>query len=607
MGRGPSATNASRRFAALLLAVVLPSTAAIVWLGLRQLSQDRALVAQRDFERRQAAAPALVRAFGQILERAESGFGATAVPDGIVRVRVSPALITVEPVNAAAWLPVLPGEPEANARAETLLALARGYRQATRWDQALAAYRQLATITTANILGAPADLQARRWTCDVLKDAGRAAVLDTELASLARDLSAGKWTLDRETWEFVTHDFQRKHGWAIETDAQRLLVAEVVDSMWRGQRAGAPPTSGSSVFRRSQAAALLLVRSGPDRSVALLFPLAMLAQWTSQAASSTEVTGAVVSLLGESGEVLSGSPMVPGASAVTVTAAESGLPFTVALATGDVSDLVAQSADRRRLLLAGLLVPLALLAGGSLFAWRVMRRELAVSRLKTEFVAAVSHEFRTPLASLRHVTELLDEADDLLPDQRRRFYATLARNTDRLQGLVESLLDFSRMESGRKVYELRDVDAGALASEVVEDFRTVASPCGAVVTLDATASDCTTRADEASLSIALWNLLDNAVKYSVAPAVIDVRVWRQGTDVAISVRDRGIGILPGERQSIFERFVRGEQAARLGVKGTGLGLALVSHIVEGHGGSVRVQSEEGRGSEFTIVLPEVHS
>jgi two-component system phosphate regulon sensor histidine kinase PhoR len=135
---------------------------------------------------------------------------------------------------------------------------------------------------------------------------------------------------------------------------------------------------------------------------------------------------------------------------VTVTQAESGLPWTVAFDSGDISDLEAAFSGRRRLFAASLALVVSILGVATFVVWRVVRREMDVARLQTDFVAAVSHEFRTPLTSLRHVTDLLEEDDAMSPEKKRQFYRTLGRNTERLHRLVEALLDFSRMETGRR-------------------------------------------------------------------------------------------------------------------------------------------------------------
>ena len=140
-------------------------------------------------------------------------------------------------------------------------------------------------------------------------------------------------------------------------------------------------------------------------------------------------------------------------------AADTGLPWTLRVSVLAADDAQRQLVERRRLLAGGLAALMVLLAGGSYLIWRVVRRELAVARLQSEFVATVSHEFRTPLTSLRHVTELLQESDDMPADRRQSFYQTLAQSADRLHRLVESLLDFARMEAGQQPWQLRPTDA----------------------------------------------------------------------------------------------------------------------------------------------------
>jgi len=177
------------------------------------------------------------------------------------------------------------------------------------------------------------------------------------------------------------------------------------------------------------------------------------------------------------------------------------------------------------------------------------------------------------------------------------------RATDRLQRLVEALLDFGRMEAGRRPYRFERLDAGALAHDVTEEFRREAAGHGFAVECSLNGDPCPVNADSEALSRALWNLLDNAAKYSGESRRIDVGVERAGGVVRLLVRDYGLGVPAGERQRIFDKFVRGEAARALGIKGTGIGLAMVKHIVAAHGGRVEVAAGCGKGSVFTIALP----
>ena len=247
------------------------------------------------------------------------------------------------------------------------------------------------------------------------------------------------------------------------------------------------------------------------------------------------------------------------------------------LGPSDHANEAADFAVRRRLLGWGLAAIVLLLAGGSYFLWRVMARELAVVRLQTDFVATVSHEFRTPLTSLRHVTELLEEDDGLPPGpeqtRRKEFYAILRRNTERLHRMVESLLDFSRMEIGKKPWRLEPIDAGVLAADVTSEFKKEVGQRGVQIDLAIEQPEgLRLRADATALSHALWNLLDNAVKYSPEPRCVHVSVARHPRGISIAVRDEGLGVPAGERRDIFRKFVRGKKAGNLESKERGWAL-----------------------------------
>jgi signal transduction histidine kinase len=225
------------------------------------------------------------------------------------------------------------------------------------------------------------------------------------------------------------------------------------------------------------------------------------------------------------------------------------------------------------------------------------------AQLQSDFVSAVSHEFRSPLTTLRNITELLVE--DRIPDeaQRRQSYRYLDRETTRLQRLVEDLLDFGRMESRRKQYRIGKYDAFQLVRAARADVDQQATANGFQVELNLAPLTPAIQVDEEAFRRAVRNLLENAMKYSPESRI----VWVDGTvsnhRVSISVRDRGIGIDIADQDAIFQKFVRGSNAKMAGIKGTGLGLAMVKQIVEAFGGEVNLRSEVGAGSTFTLVLP----
>jgi len=169
--------------------------------------------------------------------------------------------------------------------------------------------------------------------------------------------------------------------------------------------------------------------------------------------------------------------------------------------------------------------------------------------------------------------------------------------------MVESLLDFARMESGRQVYHTEVWEPAELVRDIVEEFREQAFAGASRVELAGLAQGYQVRVDREAFTRAIWNLIDNAVKYSPATSPVRVSVLARDRHVAIAVEDQGAGIPEREHREILRKFVRGSAAQAMHVKGTGIGLAMVHHIVKAHGGRLEVESGTGRGSRFTILLP----
>jgi signal transduction histidine kinase len=238
---------------------------------------------------------------------------------------------------------------------------------------------------------------------------------------------------------------------------------------------------------------------------------------------------------------------------------------------------------------------------------RLISFSLKQAQLQADFVAAVSHEFRSPLTTLRTITELL--VQNRIPDEKRRqqSYVFLDHETTRLHRLVEELLDFRRRESGSEQYTLERHDVFQLVRAALDDFGEQAEAHGFHIETDIGSpgdrSAVQVKVDEEAFRRAVRNLLDNAMKYSPVCRTVWVNVSVQDHRVQISVRDQGMGIDADEEQAIFHKFVRGDSAKRAGIKGTGIGLTMVQQICEAMGGEIRLQSQPGVGSTFTIVLP----
>ncbi|MDA2926427.1 HAMP domain-containing histidine kinase [Acidobacteria bacterium AH-259-G07] len=285
------------------------------------------------------------------------------------------------------------------------------------------------------------------------------------------------------------------------------------------------------------------------------------------------------------------------------TAAETQLPWTLHVVSRDPSAELAQLAARRYLVFSGLATAAIVVLTGIYFIARAVRRELQVARLQSDFVSAVSHEFRTPLTSVRQLTELLASGRVANRERRQKYYQVLMRESQRLHRFVEGLLDFGRMEAGAQEYRMEALDAAALVRDVVGEFQQEIEDRGYSVGLRLREATALVRGDREALARALWNLLDNAVKYSPSCQTVWVEVRREGEQLAIEVRDRGLGIPASEQKEIFRKFVRGTSSKGTSTKGTGIGLAMVDHIITDHGGQITLTSEPGAGSAFTIRLP----
>ena len=254
-------------------------------------------------------------------------------------------------------------------------------------------------------------------------------------------------------------------------------------------------------------------------------------------------------------------------------------------------------------IVSGILVVslVGLLVTGSVLALVFLRREANLSKLQTDFVSKVSHELRTPLTSIRMFVDMLAKTQD--PEEIRTCHEVLQKETARLSDRIERLLDWGRMEAGRRVYERRPetVDAIVRASIEAFDATTVGRRADVRVELDGDLPE--VLVDREAMVDALVNLLSNAYKYTSDDKSIAVRATADARHVRISVIDDGIGIPQSEHRRIFQKFYRVDDRLSREIEGSGLGLSIVRHIATAHGGRIDVDSRPGVGSTFTVVLP----
>jgi signal transduction histidine kinase len=244
-----------------------------------------------------------------------------------------------------------------------------------------------------------------------------------------------------------------------------------------------------------------------------------------------------------------------------------------------------------------------LLAGGLVFTYRSVSKEVALAKLKSDFVSNVSHELRTPLSLIRLYAETLELGRIKGQQKIEEYYAIIRKESERLTALINNILDFSRIEAGRKEYEFRQTDLAELVANTLDTYRDQIDEHGFTFEESIDLGLPPVTVDREAIARSLVNLVNNALKYSDREKFLGVKLFRADGALKLEVRDRGIGIARGEQSKIFEKFYRAGDPLVHNTKGSGLGLSLVRHIAHAHGGEIDVVSAPGKGSTFTLTLP----
>ena len=618
----------SRRLVALIVGSTVVPLVALFCLGRTLLDNDRDLEDQRDKQRLEQAAQLVVAALQRAVSSSQQDLasGIADWPEGSVVVHFREGYVEASPKGRVAYFPAVQslresppdlfsvgeqiehqGHDHASAlrvfseleassdsaiRAGALLRMGRNLAALGRVADALKAYSALSRIQDVAIDGTPASLYGFYARCELLDREQRNSELQVEARLLDHELRSGRWLLTDVTYKLYTLDTARWLGGnPVATEEERF--AEAVGLAWERWLSHAPSGPGTLVVG-TRTFAVLWQMAGASARALIVSPQFIDEQWMKPAAvvAAGQNVSFKVGDLGDTGPLPS----------VKLKSTETALPWDVV-----ATSLISSGSDpgflfRRRLLIAGFVVLTLMAVTTSYLIYRAMERELAVVRLQSDFVSAVSHEFRTPLTAMRQFTEMLRESPNLSEDRRIVCYDAQMRSTDRLLNLVESLLDFGRMEAGARHYQFEQRDCAVLVQRAVEEFRK--DPQAEQFAIQFRADTPVQAAtDGEALSRAVRNLLENAVRYSPDDRRVEVALNRTNGHVRISVRDHGIGISADDRARIFKKFQRGEQARLRGIKGTGIGLAMVDEIVKAHHGRVELESEPGAGSTFTIVLP----
>lgn len=258
--------------------------------------------------------------------------------------------------------------------------------------------------------------------------------------------------------------------------------------------------------------------------------------------------------------------------------------------------------QRRNIYILVVVVVMAVLFFGGFMMIRSTAKELELARLKSEFVSTVSHEFRTPLMSIRYLSEMLDTGRVRGEDKKKIYYGKISNESERLSRLIENMLDFSKIEAGMKKYQFESLAVEDLVRNVAERFKEYHAHKPLTLNVEIADHLPSINADREGISRALFNLLDNAVKYSGKKPDIYLRAWNKGSNLFLEVQDSGSGISLDEQNKVFDKFYRSADSVQKNIEGSGIGLTLVNHIVTAHGGEVLLESEVSKGTKVTLKL-----
>jgi signal transduction histidine kinase len=240
---------------------------------------------------------------------------------------------------------------------------------------------------------------------------------------------------------------------------------------------------------------------------------------------------------------------------------------------------------------------------GAVLIARDISRETETTRLKTEFVHHVSHELKTPLTLIRLYGETLQRKKSLSKPEQKEAYEIITKESERLSHLINNVLDFSRIEMGKKEFDFKKGNIAEVIRDTLESYRYHLERKGFIIHEDIKDDLREMMFDTEGIASVLINLLSNAIKFSLATKEVSVILFKKDDYAVLQVEDKGIGISAKEISRVFEKFYRSKDVKAADAKGSGLGLTLVKHITEAHGGKVEVQSEPGQGSTFSILLP----
>ncbi len=509
----------------------------------------------------------------------------------------------------------------------TLQRLARALNKLGRTDEALTRYRELRAVDEELPAHAPFHLIADHEYCALVASGGDATELGNAALDLFKDLVTSRWALRQSRYAY---EFYRTYAWEwlqrtgraalpevtslSEVEARKRALNDAVDAVLeqRMPRPEVPERRRLYLLPLQSGAQVAMSRAlagDPARELALvLSPAAATNSLWRPAVAETVAGGMDVSIVAASGRAVYGTeaPDKLGSS-VSFVASQNhetdGATWTVRVSPRSVAPFYAGVTKRESFYVLALALVVVSLGVAGYSVARSVRKDLEVAELKSDFVAAVSHELRSPLTGISTLGEMLASGKVDSDDRRQEYYGLIVKEARRLATLVERVLGFARITTAHKRYQLDLIDTGPWLLGLAADFQGELAASGKGVTVATHVAEGTAkiRADGEALGTAVHCLLDNAVKYSPSCDTVWLEAESDDEEVRIKVRDCGIGIAEEEQKRVFERFYRaGPVVAKS--RGVGLGLTLAEEIVGAHGGRIALQSRTGEGTTVTVHL-----
>jgi signal transduction histidine kinase len=518
---------------------------------------------------------------------------------------------------AASFYRNLAETDEDAVRAGALARLARTLRKLNDWDAAVLAYNELSRMGSVLVNGVPAELLAHFALCTLYNELDDFVGLSREVKFIRDGLNSAKWPLNASSYKFYKQEIQNI-GQSLQASTSsklpeleyggELILSAGAEELWRQWmriQQGLAESNGEQCIAVDNASLFTIWRGDPNRVVSVILSSDYIErEWLNPVIQSLMVPqGISLALVDPDGKTVSGTWNEKERYRLVRTSLQSSLPWSMQLTLLDPDSFASTLRGRRQLFwfLLGIMLIIVLLAGYTIV--RSTEKELAVARLQGDFVSAVSHEFRTPLASIGHISELLVEGRVPSEEQRQDFYAAIQVESGRLNHLVENILDFRKMEENANEYQMQWLDSSVFFRKLAVDFASEVNHRGYKLKISIEEDIPRIHADHEAISRAIWNLLDNAVKYSKDSRLIEFQAKFSNQWLVVSVKDYGHGIEKSDQDRIFDRFYRASNAKSVGIRGTGLGLAMVRRIVRDHGGYIELESSPGKGSTFSIYLP----